>query len=101
MKNFKEIRKMIGYSEQGILSKDILKNNKLNVSLFCMAKGTEISEHTSTKQGFVYVIEGKGVFNLEGENIEMKPSVLIFMEENAVHSLKADENTSFLLFLFD
>ena len=101
MENFKEIRKMIGYSEQGILSKDILKNNKLNVSLFCMAKGTEISEHTSTKQGFVYVIEGKGVFNLEGENIEMKPSVLIFMEENAVHSLKADENTSFLLFLFD
>ena len=101
MKNFKEIRKMIGYSEQGILSKDILKNNKLNVSLFCMAKGTEISEHTSTKQGFVYVIEGKGVFNLEGENIEMKPSVLIFMEENAVHSLKADENTAFLLFLFN
>ena len=101
MKNFKEIRKMIGYSEQGILSKDILKNNKLNVSLFCMAKGTEISEHTSTKQGFVYVIEGKGIFNLEGENIEMKPSVLIFMEENAVHSLKADENTAFLLFLFD
>ena len=101
MENFKEIRKMIEYSEQGILSKDILKNNKLNVSLFCMAKGTEISEHTSTKQGFVYVIEGKGIFNLEGENIEMKPSVLIFMEENAVHSLKADENTAFLLFLFN
>ena len=101
MENFKEIRKMIEYSEQGILSKDILKNNKLNVSLFCMAKGTEISEHTSTKQGFVYVVEGKGIFNLEGEDIEMKPSVLIFMEENAVHSLKADENTAFLLFLFN
>jgi len=101
MENFKEIRKMIGYSEQGILSKDILKNNKLNVSLFCMAKGTEISEHTSTKQGFVYVIEGRGIFNLEGEDIEMKPSVLIFMEESAVHSLKADENTAFLLFLFN
>ena len=101
MENFKEIRKMIEYSEQGILSKDILKNKKLNVSLFCMAKGSEISEHTSKKQGFVYVIEGKGIFNLEGEDIEMKPSVLIFMEENAVHSLKADENTSFLLFLYD
>ena len=101
MENFKEIRKMIEYSEQGILSKDILKNNKLNVSLFCMAKGTEISEHSSTNQGFVYVVEGKGIFNLEGEDIEMKPSVLIFMEESAVHSLKADENTAFLLFLFN
>ena len=101
MENFREIREMIGYSGEGILSKDILKNNKLNVSLFCMAKGTEISEHTSTKRGFVYVIEGKGIFNLEGENIEMKPSVLIFMEENAIHSLKADENTSFLLFLYN
>lgn len=99
MENFKEIRKMIGYSEQGILSKDILKNNKLNVSLFCMAKGTEISEHTSTKQGFVFVIEGKGIFSLGGKNIEMLPDAFIQMRENVAHSLKAEENTSFLLSL--
>ncbi len=64
-----------------------------------MAKETEISDHTSTKQGFVYVIEGNGIFTLEGKEIAMLPGVFIYMEENSVHSLKAKENTSFILAL--
>jgi nitric oxide dioxygenase len=64
-----------------------------------MAKGTEISEHTSTKQGFVYIIEGDGLFNLEGKDITMSSGVFIYMKDNATHSLKADENTSFILVL--
>jgi len=95
----KNINEMIEYPEQGVLSKDIIKNNKLDVSLFCMTKGTEISEHTSTKQGYVYVIEGKGVFNLKGEDIKMEKGVFIFMNENAVHSLKAEKDTAFILCL--
>ncbi len=95
----KNILKMIEYPKQGVLSKEILKEGKMDCTLFCMVSGTEISEHTSTKQGIVYVIEGQGIFNLEGKDIEMKKGVLIYMKENAVHSLKANENTSFLLIL--
>jgi quercetin dioxygenase-like cupin family protein len=97
----KNIKQMIEYPKEGVLSKEIIKGKKLNVTLFCMAKNTEISEHTSTKQGTVYVIEGKGIFNLEGKNIEMKEGVLIHMNENAVHKLLAKENTSFLLSLYN
>ncbi|MBR9680452.1 MAG: cupin domain-containing protein [Candidatus Altiarchaeota archaeon] len=64
-----------------------------------MAEGTKMSEHTSTKNGVIYVIEGKGVFNLQGTDIEMKEGVFIYMKENAIHSLRADKNTSFLLTL--
>jgi len=60
---------------------------------------SQISEHTSTKQGYVHVLEGDGVFNLEGEDIEMKKGGFIFMKENAVHSLSANENTAFVLSL--
>jgi len=94
-----KINELIEYPKKGILSKDIVKKNKLNITLFCMAKGTEISEHTSTKQGFIYVVEGNGIFNLEGEDIIMSSGVFIYMKENAIHSLNADENTSFLLVL--
>ncbi len=94
----KNIKELIEYPREGVLSKEIIKG-RLNTTLFCMAKQTEISEHTSTKQGIVYVIEGDGIFNLEGKDIEMKPGVLIQMKENAVHSLKAIENTSFILIL--
>lgn len=96
-----QINKLIEYSKKGILSKDIMKNDKLNITLFCMAKGTAMSEHTSTKSGFIYVIEGNGVFNLEGREIIMSSGAFIYMNENAVHSLKSNENTSFILTLMN
>ncbi len=95
----KNLKLMIEYPKEGVLSKEIYKDKKLNVTLFCMAKDTRISEHTSTKAGTIYVIEGRGIFNLEGKDIMMKEGVFIHMKENAVHSLKAEENTSFLLSL--
>ncbi|MDD1444408.1 cupin domain-containing protein [Dolichospermum sp. ST_sed3] len=98
-RNLKNIKKLVGYSEKGIVSKSIFKTDKFDVTLFCMAKNTSISEHTSTKEGIVYVLEGKGVFNLEGESIEMVPGTAISMKNNAVHSIKAPKKTSFILVL--
>ena len=93
------LRDLIEYSKEGILSKSIIKNSKIDATLFCMAAGSEIDEHTSTKQGIIYVLEGNGIFNLEGKDIKMQENVLIQMNENAVHSLKAFQNTAFLLIL--
>ena len=95
-----DIKKLIEYPQVGILSKEIIKTNNRNVSLFCMAKKTEMSEHTSTKYGYIYVLEGNGIFKLENKKIKMLPGVFIEMKKNAAHSLKAMENTSFLLILF-
>ena len=55
----KNIKEMIEYPKEGILSKEILKNENQDVSLFCIAKRSEIGEHTSAKQGFVYVITSR------------------------------------------
>ena len=94
-----KIMELIDYSAKGILSKELVKNDKLNVTLMCMAEGTELSDHTSTREGTVYVVEGQGVFKLKGEDIAMAPGVLIHMAADSVHSLKVQENTSFILTL--
>jgi quercetin dioxygenase-like cupin family protein len=94
------LKKHIHYPEQEIMSKTVVKEEDVNITLFCMAKGTDMSEHTSSKEASIYVIEGKGVFNLEGEDIIMEEGVFIRMEKNASHSLKAEENTAFILTLF-
>jgi|SRR3989338_103548 len=96
----KSIKKLIEYPKEGIISKKILKEKNLDVGLFCMAKNTEISKHTTTKKAGVYIVEGKGVFNLNGKNIKMSEGVFIYMDKNVIHSLKAKENTSFILCLF-
>lgn len=98
--SWKDVKKFINYSEDGIFSKKVIGEDSVEVTLFCMAKGTEISDHTSTRNGIVYVIEGRGKFNLEGKEIEMTPGILIYMKENATHSLEAIDNTSFILYLF-
>jgi len=95
----KNLKSLISYSSGGITSKVVEKTERSDVTLFCMAAGTTMDEHTSTREGIVYVIEGKGTFILEGKRIPMEPGALIVMPKNAVHALKASENTSFLLTL--
>jgi quercetin dioxygenase-like cupin family protein len=99
MEKLKNLKNLITYSEGGIYSKVILKESNMDVTLFSMGKDTEISEHTAKRSGFVYVIEGEGIFNLEGEDIMMNEGVFIPLLKDQVHSLKAKENTSFLLVL--
>ncbi len=96
---FKNVRDLISYSEGGIFSRVLDKSETGNITLFCMGENTDISEHTSSKNGFIYVVEGDGLFNLEGDEITMKEGVMIFMKKDAKHSLKAFENTSFILYL--
>lgn len=100
IEKWQNIKELIEYPSAGILSKELVKTDRVDITLFCMAKGTVISEHTSTRKGIVYAVEGKGIFNLEGEEITLAPEVFIFMRENAVHSLKAEENLTFILYLF-
>lgn len=95
----KNLKNLIEYPKIGILSKEIVKTKKSDITLFCMASKTSISEHTSTREGFIYVLEGKGIFFLSGKKIVMEPGVFIFMKKNAAHSLSARENTAFLLSL--
>jgi len=97
--NTRNILKLIEYPKEGILSKSIFKDAKLDITLFCMAPKTDMREHTSSRQAVVQVLEGKGIFNLEGEDIVMEKGVIINMPKNALHSLKAEERTSFLLTL--
>jgi nitric oxide dioxygenase len=55
-----DLRRLIDYSSGGIISKVVVRSSALNITLFCMARGTDIEEHTSTKEGTVHVLEGEG-----------------------------------------
>ena len=98
--NVLELKKLINYSAGGITTKVISKDEKSNVTLFSMAAGTDISEHTSGRDAYVYVIEGEGTFVLDGKSISMKSGVFFSMPKNSPHELKAEKNTAFLLVLY-
>lgn len=92
---------MMRFQDGGIFSKVLAKSASFNYTLMCLSKGSDIDTHTSTKNGCVIVLKGKGVFRLSGKDIVMVPHVFIFFTKNAPHSLKADEDMSILLCLAD
>ena len=96
-----QLKDKIEYAETGVLSKVLLKLSYCQYTLFCLASGTDISEHTSTRNAVVQVIEGRGILTLEGRDILLEPGVFVYMPANAPHALKADENLAFLLTLSD
>ncbi|MEM1170693.1 MAG: cupin domain-containing protein [Cyanobacteria bacterium P01_H01_bin.35] len=93
------LQDLIEYPTSGILSKVLVKDNNSQYSLFCLAAGTEIGEHTSTRNALVTVVEGTGNLNLEGKDIALAPGVIVFMAANAPHAVTAKENLAFTLAL--
>jgi len=94
-----QLRANIEYPQAGVLSKVLVKDSCCQYTLFCLAVGTEISEHTSTRNATINVLEGRGVLTLEGQDIALEAGVFVFMPANAPHALKAEENLAFLLTL--
>lgn len=93
------LQEQIEYPHAGVLSKVLIKDKHCQYTLFCLAAGTDISEHSSARNATVNVIEGRGILNLEGKDISLEPGVFIFMPAYALHALKAQENLAFLLTL--
>ena len=96
---WKDLNKMMEFPKEGIFSKVLAKSEKYNYTLMCLAKGSDIDTHTSTKTGVIQVLRGKGIFRLFDKEIEMKPGVFIFMPANSPHALRADEDLAILLCL--
>ena len=94
-----DLEKMMEFPKEGVFSKVLVKTVVSNHTLMCLAKGSDISEHTSTREAAVTVLKGKGTFVLRRKKIKMKPGVFIFMPKNAPHSLSADEDLAILLSL--
>lgn len=96
-----QLKNNIEYAETGILSKVLLKVPYCQYTLLCLSAGTDIAEHSSTRNATVQVIEGQGTLTLEGQEIHLEPGVIVFMPANAPHALKAEANLAFLLTLSD
>jgi quercetin dioxygenase-like cupin family protein len=95
----KDLSELMQFPSEGIFSTVLAKAEGYNYTLMCLAAGTNIDEHTSTKNGVVQVLKGKGIFKLFDKDIVMKESTFIFMPANAPHALQAEENLAILLCL--
>jgi quercetin dioxygenase-like cupin family protein len=79
----------IEYSREGIISRQIVRNNAGNVTLFSFDEGQSLSEHTISFDQIIQVLEGEANVIISGcENILTAGEAMI-MPANEPHALKA------------
>ncbi|OKH12957.1 cupin domain-containing protein [[Limnothrix rosea] IAM M-220] len=92
-----QLQEAIAYPDAGINSQVLFKDALSQCKLMCLAANTDLSEHTAPRNATVQVVEGRGVFTLMGEDIDLEPGVFIVMPAGAPHGVKATSNLAFLL----
>ena len=80
-----------------IVSKTLVQNDALSMTLFAFDKGEEIGEHDSSGDAMVNVLEGVGVFTVGGQRYEVKAGESLIMPAKIPHALYAKESFKMLL----
>lgn len=79
----------VGYSPEGIVSKQVIRKEKGNVTLFAFDKGQQLSEHSAPFDALVQVLEGKAEIRINREPYEVNAGQAIIMPANIPHAVMA------------
>ncbi|MCD6597592.1 MAG: cupin domain-containing protein [Bacteroidales bacterium] len=87
----------VDYSPGGIVSKQVVKTEKGNVSLFAFDKGEALSEHTAPFDAMVQVIDGEVRITIDGVDFNVSSGNTIIMPANIAHAVYATEKFKMIL----
>jgi len=84
---------------RGIHSQTISDQHDIELVLFAMASGEQLSEHTSARPAIVHVLSGEGHLTVDGDRHDVKPGSWMRMEARTPHALVAATALVFALYL--
>lgn len=87
----------IDYAEGAVVSKQILKRDTGNITLFAFDKGEGLSEHTAPFDAMVNIVDGKADIIIDGVSNILEEGETIIMPANIPHALKALERFKMVL----
>ncbi len=80
-----------------VVSKTLAQNDAVSVTLFAFDAGEEISTHESTGDAFVTVLEGTGIFTVDGVWHTVSAGQSLLMPAKKPHSVRGDEAFKWML----
>lgn len=95
--NVLDMAASIEYSDGGVISKQVLKNEVGNITLFSFDKGQGLSEHTAPFDAFVQILEGEAEIKIDGKPLLLKANESVIMPAHISHALHAVEQFKMLL----
>jgi len=91
------LAKIIEYQEGSVVSKELLKSNSDNITLFAFDEGQGLSEHSAPFDAFVYIVDGEAEVTISGNVHLLRTGEIIIMPADEPHSLKAIKRFKMLL----
>jgi quercetin dioxygenase-like cupin family protein len=88
---------LISYQEGAVVSRQIVKAEAGNVTLFAFDLGQELSEHTAPFDALVHVLDGEVEIRISGKPFTLKTGEAIVMPANEPHAVKALSRFKMLL----
>ena len=92
-----ELKNLVVYQEGQVVSKTLVQNSAVSVTLFAFEKDEEISTHESGGDAMVTVLEGTGRFTIDGREHILKAGQSIVMPARKPHAVYGEERFKMLL----
>ena len=92
-----ELKNLVDYAEGQVVSKTLIQNDGLGITLFAFAKGEGISTHESKGDAIVTALDGKGEITIDDKIYTLQTGETIVMPANHPHAVYGIENFKMLL----
>lgn len=87
----------IAYQKGQVVSKTLVQNDSVGITLFSFDKGEEISTHESGGDAFVTCLDGVGKITIDGVEHIIKEGESIVMPARRPHAVYGEEQFKMLL----
>ena len=91
------LKDLLAYQPGQVVSKTLVQNDLISVTLFSFDKGEEISTHASGGDAMVTVLDGIGRFTVGGEQFILKEGETLIMPKDIPHAVFGEEQFKMLL----
>lgn len=82
---------LAAYQEGQIVSRTLVQNDHMSMTIFAFEKGEEISTHASGGDAMVTVLEGKGRFTVGGQVCFLSAGETLVMPKDVPHAVYGEE----------
>ena len=97
--NAVSLKTLADYQEGSIVSKEIMKKESGNVTIFAFDRGQGLSEHTAPFDALVCVLDGSGEIIISGKSHKLQEGEMIIMPADQPHAVKANEPFKMMLIM--
>ena len=86
-----ELKDLVAYQAGQVVSKTLVQNGAVSMTLFSFDKGEEISTHAAGGDAMVTVLEGTGRFTVGGEVFVLQAGETLIMPKDIPHAVYGEE----------